>query len=230
MAWEEDLSPAARERLRRVGGLSDAEREAAADEAALDEALRLFYKDDMTEDDLLATLKQYESRGKWSILKSARTNLQSSFKAATLGIHFDEAADGSVKVEKGEPPAPEAPPSVNAADGAVLELTDATFDAAVREHPLLVVDCWAVWCGPCRMVAPVIEELARDYAGRITFAKLDVDRNRATAARFNVQSIPTMLIFKNGQLVDQKMGAMPKAMLEPIVAKHLDAGGTAQTS
>jgi len=79
------------------------------------------------------------------------------------------------------------------------------------------------------MVAPVIEELAKDYEGRITFAKLDVDKNRATSARFHIQSIPTILIFKNGKLVDQKLGAMPKAMLEPIVAKHLDGGGTPST-
>jgi thioredoxin 1 len=229
MAWQEELSPAARERLQRLGGLSEQEREIAADESALEESLRLFYKDDMTEDELLVRLKEYESRGKWSILRSARASLQSSFKATGLRIQFSEEKDGSLKVKKGEPPAPQAPASVTAADGAVLEVTDATFDAAVREHPLIVVDCWAVWCGPCRMVAPVIEELARDYAGRITFAKLDVDQNRATAARFNVQSIPTMLIFKNGTLVDQKMGAMPKAMLEPIVKKHLDTGGGART-
>ena len=229
MAWEDDLSPAARERLARVGGLSEQERAMVADEAALEEALRLFYKDEMTEDELLAKLKDYESGGKWSILKTARARLQSSFKAAGLRIQFSEQTDGSMKVDKGEPPAPVAPSSGRGLGGDVLELTDATFDSAVRDYPLIVVDCWAVWCGPCRMVAPVIEELARDYAGRITFAKLDVDRNRATAARFNVQSIPTLLIFKNGKLVDQKMGAMPKAMLEPIVTKHLDAGGGTET-
>ena len=101
------------------------------------------------------------------------------------------------------------------------------FDAYIKAHPKVVVDCWAAWCGPCRMVAPVIEELARDYAGRITFAKLDVDKNRATATRFAIQSIPTILVFKNGRLVDQKLGAMPRAMLEPALARHLSGGGAA---
>jgi thioredoxin 1 len=113
-------------------------------------------------------------------------------------------------------------PEVPTGKGEVLELTDASFDAAVSERALLVVDCWAVWCGPCRMVAPVIEELARDYAGRATFGKLDVDRNPATARRFQIQSIPTILVFKNGRLVDQKLGAMPRAMLEPAIVKHLE--------
>ncbi|MCK9358046.1 MAG: thioredoxin [Dehalococcoidia bacterium] len=93
----------------------------------------------------------------------------------------------------------------------------------MKANAVLVVDCWATWCGPCRMVAPVIAELARDYAGRVTFAKLDVDRNHAIASRYRVQSIPTILVFKGGRLVDQKLGAMPRAMLEPAIARHLDA-------
>ncbi|MBN1151839.1 MAG: thioredoxin [Dehalococcoidia bacterium] len=223
MDWQEGLSPAARERLARVGGLSDAEKAAAADAAGLDETLRLFFRDDITGEELLARLKDYETARKWELLKSARDRLQSSFKASDLRIRFTELADGTISVVPGEPEPSEPKPT---AAGTVIELTDTTFDAAVRDHPLLVVDCWAVWCGPCRMVAPVIEELARDYAGRVTFGKLDVDKNRATATRFAIQSIPTMLIFKNGHLVDQKLGAMPKAMLEPAIKKHLD-GGTA---
>lgn len=73
------------------------------------------------------------------------------------------------------------------------------------------------------MVAPVIEELAKDYAGKVTFAKLNVDQNQGISMRYRIQSIPTMLFFKNGKLVDQKLGAMPKAMLQPIVEKHLGA-------
>ena len=226
MGWKDELSPAARERLARVGTPSDEEKAAAADEAALGELLRLFYRDEITTDELLARLKDYEMKGKWGILKTARDRLLSSFKSNNLSIRFADNADGSVSVAKGEPPAatpPATPPP--GPESEVLELTDTTFDAAVRDYPLLVVDCWAAWCGPCRMVAPVIEELARDYAGRITFAKLDVDKNRATSARFHVQSIPTILVFKNGKMVDQKLGAMPKAMLEPIVTKYLDGNG-----
>jgi thioredoxin 1 len=226
MDWNNELSPAARERLARVGALSDAEKIAAADEAELDETLRLFYIDEVDCDELLASLKAYETSGKWGLLRTARDRLQSSFKAASLCMEFTERDDGSVTVARVEPKAP-MPSSEQ--EGTMLELTDATFDAAVSGNPLLVVDCWAAWCGPCRMVAPVIEELAKDYEGRITFAKLDVDKNRATSARFHIQSIPTILIFKNGKLVDQKLGAMPKAMLEPIVAKHLDGGGTPST-
>ena len=222
MDWKDGLSPAARERLARVGALTDEEKATAAAEAELDENLRLFFKGDMAEDELLARLKAYEKEGRWALLATARDRLQSSFKAAELRLEFSDKPDGSISIAKGKPGATTPQPT---ADDKVLELTDATFDAAMRDHQLLVVDCWAVWCGPCRMVAPVIEELARDYAGRVTFAKLDVDRNRATAARFNIQSIPTILIFKNGRLVDQKLGAMPRAMLEPIVTTHMDGGG-----
>ena len=223
MDWKDELSPAARERLARVGALTDEEKATVAAAAQLDENLRVFFRGEMTDEELLARLKAYEDEGRWGLLATARDRLQSSFKAADLRIQFTERPDGSLSVAPGDPK-PAAPQAQ--AEGAVLELTDATFDAAVKEHALLVVDCWAVWCGPCRMVAPVIEELARDYAGRVTFAKLDVDRNRAIAMRFNVQSIPTMLIFKNGRLVDQKLGAMPKAMLQPVIEKLLDKGAS----
>ena len=102
-----------------------------------------------------------------------------------------------------------------------LEVTDATFKETVQKYPLVVVDCWAEWCGPCRMVAPVLEELARDYKGKIVFAKLNVDSNRETATAYGVMSIPTLLVFKKGQLVDQIIGAMPRNMLEPKVTQHL---------
>ncbi len=97
---------------------------------------------------------------------------------------------------------------------APITVTDGTFPEVVRRHPLVVIDCWAPWCGPCRMVSPIIEELARDYAGKIVFGKLNVDRNRKTAATYNVMSIPTILIFKDGKLVDSQVGAMPRNVLE----------------
>ena len=102
-------------------------------------------------------------------------------------------------------------------------VTDASFSADVERSPLpVLVDAWAVWCGPCRMIAPVIEELAAEMAGRVRVAKLNVDENPATAARFGVQSIPTLLVFKEGREVDRLVGVQPKSeisrRLEPFIA------------
>jgi thioredoxin 1 len=105
--------------------------------------------------------------------------------------------------------------------GIPVEVTDGTFKEVLRRYPVLVVDCWAEWCAPCRMVAPVLEELARDYRGRILFGKLNVDSNVMTAQQYGIMSIPTLLIFKNGHLVDQLVGAMPRNMLEPQIAKYV---------
>jgi thioredoxin 1 len=102
-----------------------------------------------------------------------------------------------------------------------IELTDATFKEIIQKHPLVVVDCWAPWCGPCRMVAPVIKELARDYAGKILFGKLNVDENPEVSAQYQIMSIPTLLVFKNGKLVDKIVGAMPRQMLEPKITRYL---------
>ncbi len=105
--------------------------------------------------------------------------------------------------------------------GKPVTVTDATFKEIVQNRPLVVVDCWAAWCGPCRMVAPIIEELARDYAGRILFGKLNVDENQQVATQYQIMSIPTLLVFKNGKLVDRIVGAMPRQALEPKVAHYL---------
>ncbi|UCE16437.1 MAG: thioredoxin [Candidatus Bathyarchaeota archaeon] len=102
-----------------------------------------------------------------------------------------------------------------------VEVTDETFKETIHNHPLVVVDCWAPWCGPCRMVAPVIEELAQDYAGKILFGKLNVDENPKVAMQYQTMSIPTLLVFKNGKLVDRIVGAMPRQMLEPKITHHL---------
>ncbi len=102
-----------------------------------------------------------------------------------------------------------------------IEITDATFRETVESHPLAVVDCWAPWCGPCRMVAPIIEELAEKYSGKVLFGKLNVDENRATALQYQIMSIPTLLVFKSGNLVDSIIGALPKQMLEPKITRHL---------
>jgi len=102
-----------------------------------------------------------------------------------------------------------------------VEVTDATFKEMIQNHPLVVVDCWAQWCGPCHMVAPVVEEMARDYAGKIFFGKLNVDENREVAMQYQIMSIPTLLVFKNGKLMDRIVGAMPREMLEPKITRHL---------
>ncbi|HEY4911295.1 MAG TPA: thioredoxin [Methylomirabilota bacterium] len=93
-----------------------------------------------------------------------------------------------------------------------IAVTDASFPADVERSPLpVLVDAWAAWCGPCRMIAPVIDELAAEMAGRIRVAKLNVDENPATAARFGLQSIPTLLVFKGGREVDRIVGVQPKS-------------------
>ena len=102
-----------------------------------------------------------------------------------------------------------------------VDLTDSTFEKFVQEHPLVVVDCWAAWCGPCRMVAPIIDDLAKSYAGRIAFGKLNVDDNPVVTAEYGIMSIPTLLVFKNNALVDRIIGARPKASLEPLLTRHL---------
>jgi len=97
-------------------------------------------------------------------------------------------------------------------DVAPVPVTDATFSAEVERSPLpVVVDMWAAWCGPCRMIAPVLDELAEELAGRVRFAKLDVDANPATAARFAVRSIPTLLVLREGREIDRIVGVQPKA-------------------
>lgn len=100
-------------------------------------------------------------------------------------------------------------------------VTDADFSAEVEQQQgLTVVDFWATWCGPCRMIAPILEQLATEYDGKVTVAKLDVDANPRSAARFGVRSIPTLLFFKDGKLVDQVIGAVPKAQLEAKLQQH----------
>jgi thioredoxin 2 len=95
-----------------------------------------------------------------------------------------------------------------------VTVTDANFATEVERSPLpVLLDMWAPWCGPCRMVGPVVEELAKEMAGRVRVAKLNVDENPATAARFNVQSIPTLLVLKNGREVERIVGAQPKAAI-----------------
>jgi thioredoxin 1 len=106
--------------------------------------------------------------------------------------------------------------------GQPLVLTDATFDRTVNAPGPVLVDFWAPWCGPCRMVGPSVERLAREYAGRAVVAKLNVDENQATSQRFGVQGIPTLLIFKGGKVVDQIVGAQPYDALNQRLARHMN--------
>jgi thioredoxin 1 len=102
-----------------------------------------------------------------------------------------------------------------------LVLTDSNFKGEVAKYPVMLVDFWAPWCGPCRMVASIIEQLAREYSGRVAFGKVNVDENQMTAASLGIQSIPTMMIFKNGRAVDVMIGALPKAQIEMNLKQQL---------
>ena len=104
-----------------------------------------------------------------------------------------------------------------------LKVSDDDFGTVIQRFPVVVVDCWALWCMPCLMVAPVVAELAKDYTDKIVFCKLNVDENRSTAMEYEIQSIPTLLVLQNGELVDQIIGAMPKRELESRVTKYLTA-------
>jgi thioredoxin 1 len=109
--------------------------------------------------------------------------------------------------------------------GAVIDhpvtISDGNFVEMVKKHPMVVVDCWAAWCGPCRMVAPIIDDLAKEYAGKIVFGKLNVDENPRIATEFAIMAIPTIFIFKNGEPVDVVQGAMPKPYFEAKLKEWL---------
>ena len=95
-----------------------------------------------------------------------------------------------------------------------IGLTDSSFANEISKYPIMLVDFWAPWCGPCRMVSPIIEQLSREYSGKVAFGKVNVDENQKIAAFFGIQSIPTLMIFRNGKPVDVMVGALPKAQIE----------------
>jgi len=105
-------------------------------------------------------------------------------------------------------------------------LTDSNFASEVAKYPIMLVDFWAPWCGPCRIVGPIVEQLAKEYSGRVAFGKLNVDDNQGVAGAFGIQSIPTMLIMKGGKVVDVMVGALPKAQIEMKLKQQIGAGGS----
>jgi thioredoxin 1 len=108
----------------------------------------------------------------------------------------------------------------------VQAVTDATFATEVEGQPgLTVVDFWATWCAPCRMIAPIVEQLAADYAGRAKIVKLDTDSSPQTMVRHGVRGLPTLLFFRDGRVVDKVVGAMPRAAIEAKLRAHLEPAG-----
>ncbi|MCU0859111.1 MAG: thioredoxin [Thermoplasmata archaeon] len=104
---------------------------------------------------------------------------------------------------------------------APVPVSDASFEEFVKRYENVVVDCWAPWCGPCRMLSPTIDAMAKESKGKVVFAKLNTDENFETASKFRIMSIPTLLYFKNGQLVDKTVGALPRPAIESQIRKSL---------
>lgn len=121
---------------------------------------------------------------------------------------------GTAKKSEPSPPSP-----------TIIELSDFNFEAELRKRPLMLVDFWAPWCGPCRWVSPILEEIARENAGSLALGKLNVDENPRTSSRFGIQGIPTIMIAKDGTIVDQIVGAAPKEVLMGRIRPYLPSSG-----
>ena len=102
-----------------------------------------------------------------------------------------------------------------------IVITDDNFHEIVKANELLVVDFWAPWCGPCRMIGPIIEQLAAEYAGKVTFGKMNVDENKIVASKFGIMSIPTIIVFHRGEAVETVVGAYPKPHVEGVFKRYL---------
>jgi thioredoxin 1 len=110
--------------------------------------------------------------------------------------------------------------------GQLTQITDAVFEAEINSETPVLVDFWAEWCGPCRMVAPVLEQIASEQTGKLKIVKLNVDENQQTPMQFNVSGIPTMLLFKNGAMLERIVGFMPKPQLMRRLEPHLEGAST----
>ena len=107
--------------------------------------------------------------------------------------------------------------------GKPTEITDANFEELLKENKLLLVDFWAEWCGPCRSLAPTIDELAQEYEGKVLIGKIDVDNNPQISSKYGVRSIPTVFLFKEGEVVDKQLGAVPKKVLAEKIDTQLNS-------
>jgi thioredoxin len=143
-------------------------------------------------------------------MKMEFERLESSKDSELERIRAGKMRELAAKMKKDESPGKEP-----------IVIDDEHFDETVKKHSLMLIDCWADWCGPCRMLAPTVDELARDYAGRVVVGKLNVDDNPQTAERFSVMSIPTLLVMKSGVEVDRVVGCVPKELIEEKLKKHL---------
>lgn len=215
MAFRDGLPRFIQQRLDKIGNVSPEERDKLNELSNLDSRLKDFYKGKIDARQLFDKLVEFEKAGKQFLLRDAREKLKKSFKWKGLPVKFNELDSGELSVEYDEKLEEEQNEKL------VIDLRDATFDEVVKQHHLIAVDCWAAWCGPCKLIEPVIEELASEYKGRITFGKLNIDFNRAVASQYRVMSIPTLLIFKDGELVGQKVGAQSKKAFEAELIKYL---------
>jgi thioredoxin 1 len=102
-----------------------------------------------------------------------------------------------------------------------VRITDMDFKSTIKGYPLVVIDFWAPWCGPCRIVGPIIDELSKEYKGRVVFAKMNVDQNPIIASTMHVMGIPTLMIFKDGNIVQRVSGALPKKYMKQMIDKYL---------
>jgi len=107
--------------------------------------------------------------------------------------------------------------------GKTIEITDANFEQIIASDKPILVDFWAEWCGPCKMIGPVVEELAAEYEGKAVIGKVDVDNNPGVSAKFGIRSIPTLLVFKGGEVVDKQIGAVPKSVLSQKLDAQVEA-------
>ncbi|MDG6905069.1 MAG: thioredoxin [Nitrososphaerota archaeon] len=116
--------------------------------------------------------------------------------------------------------------ALKALGGKPIDLADSNFFSEVSKYPLMLIDFWAPWCGPCRMVSPTVDQLAKQYSDKIAFGRVNVDENPMTASQFGIQGIPTLLIFQHGKAVDGLVGAYPKNMIESRLKAHLGNSST----